>query len=209
MPGGERAVREPWRMGVAALMALGRAGEAEWRFPDNAGAGRLAAFLAAGGPVPATTSMGRLFDAAAALLGLCTQQSYEGQAAMELEALVRVPTRLLTGFRIAGGILDFTPLLAELLKPGLDQAQGAEMFHGTVIEGLTAWIGEAAVQTGQTDVVLGGGCLMNRVLAEGLADALRARDLRPWLPRAVPANDGGLSFGQAAMGRAHLLAARI
>jgi hydrogenase maturation protein HypF len=212
MPGGERAAREPWRMGIAALVALGRGAEAESRFPNNADAGRLAAFLATGGRVSTTSSMGRLFDAAAALLGLCTWQSYEGQAAMELEALVQVPTLLQTGFRIADGILDFTPLLAGLLQPGMDQSQGAEMFHGTVIEGLATWIGEAAEQTGQTDVVLGGGCLMNRVMAEGLAGALRARELRPWLPRAVPANDGGLSFGQAAMGHAYLglsTAARI
>jgi hydrogenase maturation protein HypF len=207
MPGGDRAAREPWRMGVAALVALGRGAEAAEKFPDIAGAHRLSAFLVANPTHPATSSMGRLFDAAAALLGVCTQQSHEGQAAMELESLVRQPRRLKTGYRIASDVLDFTPLLAALLQPGLSPRDGAELFHGTVIAGLAAWIGGFAMRTGHTDIVLGGGCLMNRILADGLAAALRADGLMPWFPRAVPANDGGLCLGQAAMARAHLIAA--
>jgi len=205
LPGGDRAAQEPWRMAVAALASLGRGAEAAARFPAIAGAGRLATFLAADTHRPATTSMGRLFDAAAALLGVCTQQSYEGQAAMELEALVRVPSCLQAGYRIAEGVLDFRPLLRGLLQPGLAAQEGAELFHGTLIAGLAAWIGQFAAQTGQTNIVLGGGCLMNRGLGEGLSDALRTNGLVPWLARAVPANDGGLSLGQAAMARAHLI----
>jgi hydrogenase maturation protein HypF len=185
---------------------LGRGAEAERRFPGIALAGRLAAVLAADIQRPTTSSTGRLFDAAAALLGVCTQQSYEGQAAMQLEALVRIPRGLPGGYRITGDILDFRPLLAGLLEPGLPAGEGAELFHGTLVAGLAEWIGHAAARLGQTDVVLGGGCLMNCVLAEGLASALRLRGLVPWLPRAVPANDGGLSLGQAAMARAHLMA---
>jgi hydrogenase maturation protein HypF len=206
LPGGDRAAREPWRMGVAALMALGRGGEAARRFPGMALAERLTAVLGTEIQGPTTTSTGRLFDAAAALLGVCTQQSYEGQAAMQLEALVRIPEGLAGGYRITGDILDFRPLLAGLLEPGLQAREGAELFHGTLVAGLAEWIGHAAARLGQKDVVLGGGCLMNRVLAEGLASALRVRDLVPWLPRAMPANDGGLSLGQAAMARAHLMA---
>jgi hydrogenase maturation protein HypF len=114
---------------------------------------------------------------------------------------------MMAGYRIAGNVLDFLPLLAGLLQPGLSASEGADLFHGTLIAGLSAWIGGFAKQTGHRDIVLGGGCLMNRVLAEGLAAALRADDLRPFLPRAVPANDGGLALGQAAMARAHLMAA--
>ena len=206
LPGGDRAAREPWRMGVAALTALGRGVEAARHFPGIALAGRLAAVLATGTQGPTTTSMGRLFDAAAALLGVCTHQSYEGQAAMQLETLVGIPRCLPGGYRITGNVLDFRPLLTGLLEPGLQPRDGAELFHGTLIAGLAEWIAQAAVEQRQTDVVLGGGCLMNRVLAEGLASALRVRGLVPWLPRAVPANDGGLSLGQAAMARAHLIA---
>lgn len=206
LPGGDRAAREPWRMGVAALVALERGSEASHRFPGNALAGRLAGFLGTNGPGPTTSSLGRLFDAAAALLGGRMEQSYEGQAAMELEALVRAPKCLPGGYRLSNQVLDFLPLLEALLEPGLPARDGAELFHGTLIAGLTEWIFQAAASQRLKDVVLGGGCLSNIVLAEGLADALRAQGLVPWLPRAVPANDGGLSLGQAAMARAHLMA---
>ena len=206
MLGGDRAAREPWRMGIAALVALGRGTEASKRFPANPLAGRLAAFLISDAQGPETTSMGRLFDAAAALLGVSTQQTYEGQAATELEALVRVPKCLPTGYRISGQVLDFRPLLAALLEPELSARDGAELFHGTLIAGLAEWIGISAVRVSQTDIVLGGGCFMNRTLAEGLTGALRDRGLVPWLAHAVPPNDGGLSLGQAAMARAHLMA---
>jgi hydrogenase maturation protein HypF len=206
MPSGDGAAREPWRMGVAALVALGRGAEAAGFFAGIAGADGLAAFLAANPSCPATSSMGRLFDAAAALLGVCLRQSYEGQAAMELEALVRTPRRLTGGYRIVGNVLDFTPLLSVLLQPGLSPRDGAELFHGTLVAGLADWVGACAAQTGRTDIVLGGGCLLNRVLAEGLAASLREAGLQPFFPRAVPANDGGLSLGQAAIARAHLMA---
>ena len=81
-----------------------------------------------------------------------------------------------------------------------------EAFHGTLVAALAGWIGAAAEAHGFTRVALGGGCLMNRVLAEGLTAALAARGLEPALPRLVPANDGGLSFGQAAFALAALRA---
>jgi hydrogenase maturation protein HypF len=207
LPGGERAAREPWRMGVAAMVALGRAGEAAARFPGQPLAAALSQMILSQA-CPVTTSMGRLFDAAAALIGVCEAQSYEGQAAMELEALVGSPAALPGGFRIDRNVLDFRPLLGRLAEGGLTPGEGAALFHGALIAGLAEWIGGRTEQTGHRDVALGGGCFMNRVLAEGLTQALRARGLVPWLPRAVPANDGGISLGQAALARAHLMARR-
>jgi hydrogenase maturation protein HypF len=217
MPGGDLAAREPWRMGVAVLTSLGRGEEAARRFPQIGPAGRVADILSADDRTPTTTSLGRLCDAAAALLGVCEAQTYEGQAAMELEALVVSPKTLANGFVIDRGVLDFLPLMAALLEPGLDPAEGAALFHGTLVGGLAEWLGRAAEAAGTAplgsdmarEVVLGGGCLMNRILAEGLAQALRARSLRPRLPRLVPANDGGLSLGQAALARAHLASRRL
>jgi len=206
LPGGDRAAREPWRMGVAALVALGRGAEAARLFPTIPLAGRMASLLAGDGAGSTTSSLGRLFDAAAALLGICLEQSYEGQAAMELEALVDAPKSLPAGYRIMDRVLDFRPLLEALIAPGMDARTGAALFHGTLITGLAEWIAQGAAQQCRSDVVLGGGCLMNRVLADGLAAALRDHGLVPWLPRAVPANDGGLALGQAAMARAHLAA---
>ena len=204
LPGGDRAAREAWRMGVGALVSLGKGGDAAWLFPDVLSAGPLAEALMGALATPMTTSMGRLFDAAAALLGLRLHQGYEGQAAMELEALVDVPRAMPGGYRVERGVLDFMPLLEALLPLRGDPRSGAELFHGTLIDGLATWTAAAASSLGLTQIALGGGCFMNRVLAEGVADALRERGLSPLLPRAVPANDGGLSLGQASLARRSL-----
>ena len=196
LPGGDVAAREPWRMAAAALHSLGRGDEIAARFADKPLAPRLAALLA-GGNVPTTTSAGRLFDAAAGLLGVCDVQHYEGQAAMQLEALVRTPRILEQGWRVADGTLDMNALMQALAAPGIDPVLGAELFHGTLAAALADWAAQAAQTTGISTVALGGGCFLNRVLTEATASALRARGLRPLIARALPPNDGGLSLGQA------------
>lgn len=201
LPGGDRAAREPWRMGVAALQALGRLDEAQRLFPDVPAAGALARALGGGLTVPTTTSAGRLFDAAAALVGTCRAQRYEAQAAMELEALVQSPSVLDDGWRIADGVLDFAPLLGALADAGLSPREGADLFHGTFAAGVAQWAAGVARTSGHRRVALGGGCLLNRVVTELLAAHLRAVGLEPLLARAVPPNDGGLSLGQAYFAR--------
>jgi len=205
LPGGDRAAREPWRMGIAALAALDRIGDTARHFSDVPLAGPLAKSLVGSSAMPTTTSMGRLFDAAAALLGVRWSQSYEGQAAMELEGLVRSPQALPGGYRLDGDRLDFRPLLEALLPLGGDARLGAELFHGAVIDGVAAWAARAASRLRLTQIALSGGCFMNRVLAAGVAAALQARGLTPLLPCAVPANDGGLSLGQAHFARLTLM----
>ncbi len=212
LPGGDKAAREPWRMALAALHAIrdplavkGQVSQnletAKIPFPARALVDPVAARIASGREAT-TTSAGRLFDAAAALLGVRMIQDHEGQAAMELEALVGEAILDAGLFSIVDGVLDFTPLLRELARPGLDPRFGAELFHGGLIDGFAAWVG-ALARPGEA-IALGGGCLMNRVLAEGLVDRLAAAGFRPLLARAVPPGDGGLSLGQAAIARAHL-----
>jgi hydrogenase maturation protein HypF len=99
-------------------------------------------------------------------------------------------------------MLDLAPLFRALLDEGLCAREGAELFHGTLIEALAAWIGGAARRLGQTRVALGGGCLMNAALAEGLSRRLREQGIEPLLARKFPCNDGGLSLGQAFLARA-------
>jgi hydrogenase maturation protein HypF len=201
LPGGDKAAREPWRMAVAALHAAGEPGRARDLFPDLPLVSPLLARLDAG-LEPTTTSAGRLFDAVAGLVGLRRTQDHEGQAAMELEALVVEAKRGTGLFRLANGILDFAPLLTELARPGVRPRCAAEFFHGTLIDGLAMMVATHA-RRGDA-VALGGGCLMNRVLAEGLVEALTALGFRPLVAHRVPANDGGLSLGQAALARAHV-----
>lgn len=200
LPGGDRAAREPWRMGVAALAAQNRCADVFDRFPGMELAGKVA-ILASAPNVARTTSLGRMFDAAAALLGVRLVQQYEGQAAMELEALCASPRALDGGFEIRSGVLDLTNLFAALLERGLTAAQGAELFHGTLIEALAQWICQSARALGDTRVALGGGCMTNRILTDGLVLRLRESGIEALLARAAPTNDGGLSLGQAYIAR--------
>ncbi len=200
-PGGDASAREPWRMGAAALCAIGRAEDIPRRFAREPCAHDIAALLGHERLSPPTTSCGRLFDAAAGLLGVCTHARYEAEAAMLLESLVERPRTAPGLWRIEAGELDLRALLAALadLDPTDKNARrmGAELFHGVLIEALAAWSSAAAEDLGEARVALSGGCLLNRVLAEGLIAALEQRGLTPLYPRRVPPGDGGLSLGQA------------
>ncbi len=192
LPGGDMAARQPWRMAAAALHAMGRDDEIVARF--GAQAAPVAGLLAAG-RVPLTSSCGRLFDAAAALLGVLRVSSYEGEGAMRLESLASTPCALEGGWRLDGFVLDFLPLLDRLRTCAPDE--GTNLFHGTLARGIVAWAIAAAARESLDTVALGGGCFINRALAEGVAGGLREAGLRPLLPLQAPAGDGGLSLGQA------------
>ena len=195
-PGGDRAAREPWRMAAAALDALGRGDEIRTRFADQPHAASLATVVAGRLNSPETSSLGRMFDAAAGLLGVATHAAYEAEAAMRLEALVRRPVDGGAYAVTPAGDLDLRPLFAALLRAE-DARAGAELFHGTLVAALATWLGDRADATGHGTVALGGGCLVNRVLRRGLIAALEGRGLTVLTPRAVPPGDGGLSLGQA------------
>lgn len=203
-PGGDRAAREPWRMAAAALQSLGRAEEIERRFGDEPLARPVRDMLVRGIGCEPTSSVGRLFDAAAGLLGVSRRQAFEGEAAMRLEGMVTGRAVLAEGWRIDGGVLDFWPLLGRLAD-GIDPAAGAALFHGTLIAGLVEWAAAAARARGLSVVALGGGCFLNKVLSEGVAEGLAARGIEPLVARAVPPNDGGLSLGQAFIAASSLL----
>ena len=138
-PGGDVAAREPWRMGAAALHALGRGDEIATRFADRRGAPVIAQMLARGLNAPPTSSAGRLFDAACGLLGVKPVASFEGEAPMALEAMVDRPAVDPEGWALADGVLDMRPLLDRLL--GMEPEAGADLFHGTLAAALAAWVG--------------------------------------------------------------------
>jgi hydrogenase maturation protein HypF len=212
LPGGERAMREPWRPALGALAEAGvTAAAAERHLPQLGGlppgsVAILAQALQAGINAPVTSSAGRLFDAAAALLGLCDVASYEGQAAMALEwAAESVPPAAGYAFPLerAGGIgtdpatVDFVPALRDLLR---DRAAGvpvpviARRWH----DGLAAAVLAVAKTSGAVQVALAGGCFQNRVLLERVVELLGRAGLHASWPQKFPPNDGGLSLGQVA-----------
>ncbi|CAG0974413.1 Carbamoyltransferase HypF [Burkholderiales bacterium] len=202
LPGGDRAAREPWRLAAAVLHTLGRGEEIAHRFAPRPGAA-LAQWLVAGRALPQTSSLGRVFDAAAGLLGIAQIMSFEGQAAMRLEGLAErfgPAEPLQEGYHLEAGQLDFLPLLAWLAEArGVERA--AAVFHATVAKGLADWCIEAARREGLSTVALGGGCFLNQVLSGALSQTLEAAGLRVLGAQAAPPNDGGISLGQAWVAR--------
>ncbi len=201
-PGGDRAAREPWRMGAAALHALGRGAEIPRRFAAFQGADLLAAMVARGVNAPATSSAGRLFDAACGLLGVKPVATFEGEAPMALEALAGGRTAVLAdGWSIDGtGTLAFAGLLEALADSGAHE--GAALFHGTLAAALCDWVVTAFAPGAPAHglarrVGLSGGCVQNKLLVETLIAHLGAHGVEAVLPLKAPANDGGLSLGQA------------
>ncbi len=202
LPGGDRAAREPWRMGASVLHALGRNDEIVSRFAEHP-AQAVAEMLRSDVKTPPTSSAGRLFDAAAALLGVRHCASYEGQAAMELEALAAHwgPEPARSGlYRITDGNgLDLLALMDVLAREN-EPARGAALFHAVLVDALAQWALRAAKTAATRRVVLAGGCFLNRVLASGLRGRLRDKGLHVFQARQAPPNDGGISLGQAWIG---------
>ncbi len=202
LPGGDRAAREPWRMAAATLHALGRGADIPRRFPGPL-AEPVRRLLEAGDEVhcPLTSSAGRVFDAAAALLDIRRISDYEGQAAMELEALAAThgyADPLADGYHLtASGQLDLLPLLAWLADHAAEPARGAARFHATLALALADWVTQAARREAVADIALGGGCFLNRLLGVQLRSLLERNGLSVHEASQAPPNDGGLSLGQA------------
>jgi hydrogenase maturation protein HypF len=208
LPGGDQAVREPRRAALGLLYEM--FGDAAFDRGDLAPVaafsktelGALKTMLKKRINAPLTSSMGRLFDAVAALTGLRQSQHYEGQAPMELEfALAGIhtgdtyPLALLTDQ--APLVLDWAPMIEGILAdrcdrvpPGLISAK----FHNALAQGVVT----VARQVGLQRVVLSGGCFQNRYLTECVVQCLRAAQFQPYWHQRVPANDGGIALGQIA-----------
>jgi hydrogenase maturation protein HypF len=150
-----------------------------------------------------TTSVGRLFDAAAALIGFTREVTFEGQAAMWLEQLAR-GAALNDAYPLpfSGDELDFRPLLQSIIHDrvqGRDCAEIARAFQRGLAEGLCDAVIAIGMAQGISNVVLSGGVFQNELLLEDLKSLLANEPVEIWTNHAVPANDGGISLGQAAL----------
>jgi len=210
MPGGEAAIREPWRMAVAHLIHAGAAVGAPILRVD---AGRLRTverMLERGFNAPMTSSVGRLFDAVAALAGVCERAGYEGQAAMMLESLAlgvgpagAYPFDLVSGADAL--VIDQRPLIhavAADVRKGIGPAVIARRFHTTMVEIIVAACERIRAIDGIDRVVLSGGVFVNAILCGEASDALRSAGFHPYQHVSMPANDGGLCLGQLAIAAA-------
>jgi hydrogenase maturation protein HypF len=194
-------------MASAMLHRLGRSDEIAARFPMESAAPltQLLRLDPENHPnCPPTSSLGRLFDAAAGLLGVCFKMNYEAEASMRLEALANrllPPPPLAAGWTLDDdGVLDLLPLF-ECLADESDAAYGAALFHSTLTAALTAWVRFAARHSGIHTVALGGGCCSNRVLSTALHRSLTMCGFIVLEAREAPPNDGGLALGQAHVAR--------
>jgi hydrogenase maturation protein HypF len=220
LPGAEKAVKEPWR--VAASLLRESFGEA-WRdvarkLPlkeKESHFGVLENMMAQGFNSPLTSSLGRVFDGVAAILGTRQAVSFEGQAAMELETLAtgrttrRYPFEIMRdGDRI---VLDLRPLVRAVAEERIkekDPAAIAAAFHRTIIGALVAMTVAVREQTGLGKAVLSGGCFQNRVLLEGTVRELERAGFEVYTHQMLPSNDGCIALGQAVVAAARLAARR-
>jgi hydrogenase maturation protein HypF len=218
LPGGEGAIRHPWRMALSYLAAacggalpdraavrglVARAGESECAAVLRIRADR--------GLSPLSSGAGRLFEAAAALAGLCDRNTFEGEAAMRLEAAAGARQAEPYAFAAAtfDGLprIDFGPAFLGLLDD-LERGEAAGFvaarFHATVAAAVVDRVSLLHRETGIGDVALSGGVFQNRLLLDSVTRRLEGLGLRAHTNTRVPANDGGISLGQAYLLRERL-----
>ena len=222
LPGGDAAAQEPWRMGMSLLYRL--FGEECGMMDllssvDPASKNILVQMLQNRFNTPLTSSCGRLFDGLAALLGLNTVSTFEGQAAMQLEALARgsLTTRwkdiLVEEIEGAEHYLKqekeqrweinsskFVKKALDDISSGMDRSVIALQFHSWLISCISRLVEKLSGTTGIRDVVLSGGSMQNGILLEGLLFSLSELGLNPYTGARIPINDGGVSIGQALIG---------
>jgi hydrogenase maturation protein HypF len=234
LPGGDAAARDTWRPAVSLLLetfgpewksaAAHVLRRGDWQALELSAA-RLLAWKArqengasgVGAAVPLTSSLGRLFDAAAFLLGVCSRNRYEAEAAMSLEAQAGccesaepLPFAIIGAGSSSPGRqealqLDFRPLVRALVEQA---AQGkpvpeiARAFHEALVAMLADAVDRTSRATGLKRVALSGGCFANQILLQGLWQRLAASGYEVFVHRAMPAGDGGIALGQAVIAAA-------
>jgi hydrogenase maturation protein HypF len=213
MPGGEAAMREPWRMAVAYLRDAGEAPEGLplARRLDPGHLRAVETMLERGVNAPLTSSVGRLFDAVAAVVGLADRMSYEGQAAMQLEAVAsEAPATGGYPFGLETSrvtlVVDPRPMIRAVVADVRREVPSpaiARCFHSTVVEIVDAVCRRLREDSGVDTVVLSGGVFLNAILAGEVRGRLARAGFHAHRHRIVPPNDGGLCLGQLAIAAAH------
>lgn len=213
MPGGDQAIREPWRMAAAHLEDAGQGDHLLRNRVPGPARKAVRQMIARRLNSPWTSSMGRLFDAVAALTGGRDRVSYEGQAAIELEWLAMgCEDDGLYPFEISalGGkdsplVIDTRPLICTLTQDRnaeKDAAVISRRFHSTVVQLVANVCSRIQARFGLSAVVLSGGVFQNGLLLREVVDRLQKAGFRTYWHRRVPPGDGGLSLGQLAVAAA-------
>jgi hydrogenase maturation protein HypF len=209
LPGGDAAAREPWRMACAWLLAaFGRELPPPRRIADRIGRKRWAQVTElahSGTSSPLTTSVGRLFDAVAAMCGIATAVREEGRAAMELEWAAAgdergaYPLPIVEGEALQLDARETVRAILADLRAGASTATVSARFHNGLSDATAAAVSLLAQRCGVGTAVLAGGVFQNRLLLERTAAGLTSAGLRVLVPMQLPPNDGAIAYGQAAV----------
>ena len=215
MPGSSAAIKEPWRMALSYLRATFGENLPELDLPllkqiEPQKISIIVQMMEKGVNCPQTSSLGRLFDAVAAIIGIRQRVNFEGQAAMELEMLAedsskaiydiqwtsRAPIKILPQPIIRGVVQD--------IQNGMSPADISIKFHQTLIVLFGEICGTVRRDHDLNRVVLSGGCFQNSLLLKGLIGQLEAHHFEVYAHQQVPANDGGIALGQALVAAAQI-----
>ena len=209
MPGGAAAIRRPARMAFGLLIGLDEGlfdhlgASILQRTLANEERATLHAMASRGLNSPSTSSMGRLFDAVAALIGLRADAMYEGQAAIELEAIADPGETGAYAFGLVGSdpvVIDPEPVVRAILDDlatGVPAAAISARFHRAVVHASVEVSVSACARAGARHVACAGGVFMNRIVLAGVIAGVEAAGLTPLVHRDLPMNDGAVSYGQA------------
>jgi len=206
LPGGERAIREPWRI-LSGLRDKDKFDEAcswvEKSLRDN-----IYAISGNRNFSPLTSSAGRLFDAAGPLLGFTRDVTYEAEAAIYLEKLalgcdtgdfIKIPVTVESGV----SVIDSGFLINEIFdmkKRNMDIPFLARLFHNSMAEAVAVTAASVCRERGISSVILSGGVFQNRIMLEKTEKRLASMGVKPLFNKKIPANDAGISVGQAVYG---------
>lgn len=215
LPGGDAAIKHPARVALALLWSLGLGwdvGLAPVEEFTSAERSTLQTQLERHINAPLTSSMGRVFDAAASLAGVRQRVNYEAQAAIEFEALADPAEEGVYPFEVLEATINVAPGLVAMLtdlRAGVPASALSARFHN----GIAAMVCSAVVQISETtrlqDVVLSGGVWQNITLLRRTLSLLKERQFRVYIHREVPTNDGGLALGQAVIAAARFGAGNV
>jgi hydrogenase maturation protein HypF len=218
LPGGEAAIREPWRTAVSYVFATGK--EFASRLLDDIGFNtkygksateQIMRVAAAREFSPLSSGAGRLFDAVAAMIGVCDTNTFEGEAAMALEAIAKpgVEGQYIIELKQENGytVVDFSGTINGIVRDvarKIDKGEISAKFHNTIVTAVRAMVRRMAEQTGIALVALSGGTFQNQYLRRRTVEQLKEDGLTVLLNQRVPCNDGGISLGQAYIVRERL-----
>jgi hydrogenase maturation protein HypF len=218
LPGGEAAIREPWRTAVSMVIGAGRERTRDsldmTGFVQRYGKAALEQVITVAQSIelsPLASGAGRVFDAVSALLGICDRNTFEGEAAMALEASTvegveeAYPVELEgeNGYTVVNFASSIRSIIADIAQP-VPREIVATKFHNTVISAIRTIVRDISTRYGIKDVALSGGTFQNLYLLDRTARLLASEGLNIFINQKVPCNDGGISLGQAYLVRERL-----